>query len=103
MDIHQLARALDMDPELFRELLSLFIDNSQKELAELREASSRQDFTRASRLAHSLKGAAVNLGFNGIAGQAESIENAAKTRDSIKIDAISRQVSYEVNELARLL
>ncbi|MFP3981156.1 MAG: Hpt domain-containing protein [Desulfobacterales bacterium] len=101
MDINQLARDLDMDPELYRELLALFIDNSQKELAELREALSRQDFTSASRLAHSVKGAAVNLGLNGIAGQAESIETAAKTRDSIAIDAIARQVLYNVSELAR--
>ncbi|MCF8029145.1 MAG: Hpt domain-containing protein [Desulfobacteraceae bacterium] len=103
MEIDQLARALDMDPELYRELLALFIDTSQKELSGLREASSRQDFTRASRLAHSLKGAAVNLGLNGIAGQAESIENAAKTRDSGTIDAVAGQVSLEVNQLARLL
>ncbi len=103
MDINQLARNLDMDPEFYRELLALFIDNSQKELADLRESLSRQDFTRASRLAHSLKGAAVNLGLNGIAGQAESIETAAKNRDSITIDAIAGQMSYEVNELARLL
>ncbi|MBS3731781.1 MAG: Hpt domain-containing protein [Desulfobacterales bacterium] len=103
MDINQLARALDMDPELYRELLALFIDNSQKELAELREALNRQDFTHAFRLSHSLKGAAVNLGLNGIAGQAESIETAAKTRDAITIDAIAGQLSCEVNELARLL
>ena len=103
MDIHQLARNLDMDPELYRELLALFVDNSQKELADLREALSRQDFTRASRLAHSLKGAAVNLGLNGIAGQAGSIETAAKKQDAITIDAIAGQVSYEVNEMARLL
>ena len=103
MDINQLARDLNMDPELCRELLALFIDNSQKELAEIREALSQQDFTRASRLAHSLKGAAVNLGLNEIAGQAQSIETASKTRDSETVDAVSGQVLSGINELARLL
>lgn len=103
MDINQLARNLDMDPELYRELLALFVDNSQKELADLRESLSRKDFKHASRLAHSLKGAAVNLGLNWIAGQAESIENAAETRDSGTVDAVAGRVLYEVNELARLL
>lgn len=100
MDINQLARDLDMDPELYRELLALFIDNSQKELAELRESLSRQDFTRVSRLAHSVKGAAVNLGLNGIAEQAESLENAASTGDYTKIESLVRQVLYNVDELA---
>ena len=103
MNIHQLARDLDMDPELYRELLALFIDNSQKELAELRDALSRQDFTRVSRLAHSVKGAAVNLGLNEIAGQAESLEKAGNSLDYTKIESIAGQVLNKITDLARLL
>ena len=103
MHIDQLARGLDMDPELYRELLALFVDNSQKELAEIQEALSRQDFTRVSHLAHSVKGAALNLGLNGIAGQAEALENPGNTEDYTRMESIAGQVLHKVNELARLL
>jgi HPt (histidine-containing phosphotransfer) domain-containing protein len=63
-------------PELVRELVSLFTTDVAERLSRLREAVERGDDHSTKRAAHGIKGAAINMGAEGLATLAEALEYA---------------------------
>ena len=66
--------------ELIKTLLDSFRDTFKKSLNDMEQAVVKSDFDGIQRAAHTLKGAAANIGFNEIAEVLITIENNVKTK-----------------------
>jgi len=90
-----LAR-LGNDVELLNDVLATFFDEAQTELAHLKEALAGRQSEAARRHAHSIKGAASNVGAEAVQELAARMESAAK-------NGAFDQVSADLPELERRL
>ena len=77
MDYKHLADQLDMDESDVLELVALFMDTARTDLEKIRQGMSFGNPGQAASAAHSLKGAAGNLGFTHMADLAAKMESAA--------------------------
>ncbi len=99
MDYKHLADQLDMDETEFLELVALFMDTTRNDLEKIRQGVSCGDFSRAAAAAHSIKGAAGNLGFTQMADLAEKMEYAAKGRSFEDFDVYITALETRVDAL----
>jgi len=74
MDFLESARDLGIETAEFLELTELFLNTSYCDLDNLSTAIDQEDFQAAVKAAHSIKGAAGNLGFNNIYEKAKTAE-----------------------------
>jgi len=68
----------------YESLLRRFVDSQVGAVGEIRAALRANDSATAQRIAHSLKGAAANLGVNALASAAGSAELAIKTQSDVE-------------------
>jgi len=78
MDINECAENLGLEKEEFMELLILFVETAHADLDKLQRALSEMDGKQAAAAAHSIKGAAANLGFTGLYEAAKEVEDLAR-------------------------
>jgi|YelNatPaOPRAMG01_1025707.scaffolds.fasta_scaffold07545_3 HPt (histidine-containing phosphotransfer) domain-containing protein len=78
MDVENAARNLGIGRDELLEVLELFLEISWEDFLALKEALETGDQPRAAAAAHSLKGAALNLGLQELADLARTLELAAK-------------------------
>ena len=77
MDIRQLAENLGLEEEECLELIELFIETGMSDLNRLQSAIQEGSAEKAINAAHSLKGAALNLGLTELSEIAKEIEEKA--------------------------
>jgi HPt (histidine-containing phosphotransfer) domain-containing protein len=77
MNFKDLATRLEMEQGEFLEMIELFLEVSASDLNHLQAALEKGEGLKASRAAHSIKGAAVNLGLIEIYELAKKIETEA--------------------------
>jgi histidine phosphotransfer protein HptB len=99
MDYKYLADQLDMDETEFLELLALFVDTARTDLEKIRRGVSCGDFSRTAAAAHSIKGAAGNLGFTHLADLAGKMESAANGGSFENVDAYLTDLETRVDAL----
>ena len=80
-DLEQVLNNLGHDMELFREVATLFLEDSQQQLDALRAALQQNDAAQARLVAHSLKGAVSNFGAQEAYELARQLEEAARQGD----------------------
>ncbi|WDP87330.1 MAG: Hpt domain-containing protein [Desulfobacter sp.] len=78
MDFESLAARLEIDAEDFLELVDLFITTSRSDMDKIQKGMDDQNPLDASAAAHSIKGAAGNMGFDEMAGLAQKMELQGK-------------------------
>jgi HPt (histidine-containing phosphotransfer) domain-containing protein len=78
MNLKGLADHLEMEEEEFLELIELFLDTSASDLNHLQSAADKGEGLNAVKAAHSIKGAAANLGMTEIYELAKKIETEAQ-------------------------
>ncbi|SRR6056297_2600209 len=78
MNIKQLAENYGLAPEEVLGILEVFMDTTRNDLEKINQALGRQDAGAASDAAHSIKGAAGNLGFSEMSETAKTVEYNAK-------------------------
>jgi len=69
------------DPDLFAELVNLFLADTPERLRSLSEAMERHDPTALERAAHALKSSSANLGALELSGLFRDIEAAGREKD----------------------
>jgi HPt (histidine-containing phosphotransfer) domain-containing protein len=74
LDLERLASFTGGDPQLERELISLYLATSALYLERMRAAGGGEGWAKA---AHALKGASANIGATAMARLAEAAERAA--------------------------
>jgi HPt (histidine-containing phosphotransfer) domain-containing protein len=78
MEFKNMAAELGLEYEEFLELVELFILTAKNDIAILESACQTQQARLAAEAAHSLKGAASNLGFTTLYDTARVIEEKAR-------------------------
>jgi HPt (histidine-containing phosphotransfer) domain-containing protein len=96
MNIQELAENLGLERDEYLELLDLFIDTAASDVSALQSAIGEGNGEKAVGAAHSLKGAAGNLGLMEIHEQAKKIE--ADARDN-RLDDVAGAVPTLRNKL----
>jgi len=79
--VETIAEELGLDQEQYRGILMEFIEDKKKDMEDLAGALAKGDTDRVFRLAHKIKGSALNLRLDSLARPAANIEKAAKEGD----------------------
>jgi len=72
---------LGLEEDEYLELVELFVETSKTDLKNLRSAINNKDMEMIARIAHSLKGVAMNLGLDGFIELAKTIEKTARDEE----------------------
>lgn len=99
MDLLSLAQNLGLEEGEFRELVELFIEATTADLRALLNAASKRDLPKVGELAHSIKGASINLGFPELSSLAKQIEINARNN---LMEGVPETVSILGNHLNAL-
>lgn len=99
MNLNDLADDLGLDMGEFGELAAIFIETTVADLDRMREGTREGDCVIVARAAHSIKGAAGNLGFSSLHDTARGLEMKAKGND---LEGTAAMISDLADELARL-
>jgi HPt (histidine-containing phosphotransfer) domain-containing protein len=102
MNFRELAENLGIEEELYLELIELFIQTGTSDLDKVQSAVEEGNAEKAANAAHSIKGAASNLGLMEVYEVAKKIEKQTRN-DRLKGIAESAQALKEkLNEIAGL-
>ncbi len=89
MNFKELGARLGLEEDEFKELVELFVETGAADFDRLQTAAASRDVEQVMKSAHTLSGAAGNLGLMDIHTLAKQIENQA--RDN-KLDGVSEAV-----------
>lgn len=78
MDFNKFAAELDIDIEIFIELVDAWIQSTNEDIAALYAAKESSDAKKIVEHSHKIKGASSQLGFIEIAETAKTIEHKAR-------------------------
>ena len=78
MDLSALAEHIGLEEDEFRELIELFVEVSGTDLNRLESGIEQGDSKEVVEAAHSIKGAAINLGLQDISEIAHHVEMNAR-------------------------
>jgi histidine phosphotransfer protein HptB len=86
MNFQELAENLGLEVDEYRELIELFIDTGTADFQSIQEALEGGNSEQVMRSAHTIKGAAGNLGLMDVSETAKKIEDCASKNqlDSIQ-------------------
>ncbi len=88
MTDHKLTVTIAKD---LADLIPVFFQNRQKELATLRTALAAGDFEQMRQLGHRMKGVGNSYGFAAISEIGKRVEDGARAADKAGIDACIRE------------
>jgi HPt (histidine-containing phosphotransfer) domain-containing protein len=103
MDIALAARNLGIGREELLELLEIFLDASGADLDALAAAMAGGNLREVAAVAHSLKGAALNLELQDIAAQARTLEAAAINAALPGTEDLLEELRENLKELAYIV
>jgi two-component system, sensor histidine kinase and response regulator len=103
VDTQSALRRTGGNPKRYQMLLRKFAESANVE--EIREAHAAGDTATAARAAHSLKGAAANLGVTAVANTAAEVETAIKTGQSVQpgLDVLAAKLRAVVEAIRSAL
>lgn len=94
---------LDSDEELYQEILTVFLEDTPIQLANLENAWSTRTLPEVLRLSHSLKSAAGNIGAERLSIASFGVEKAAKNGNIEDLPALLNSIQHEFNTLMEFL
>ncbi len=103
MNFKKFAEDLELDVEEYLELVELFLETGKSDIQNLQAAIADNDAEKIAYAAHSIKGAAINLGFVELSEKAKNIEQKARNGDLGEIAEIAQMLDkgfYQITELA---
>lgn len=105
MNLRELSDNLGLNEEEYSELLAIFVDAGRADLQKLDRAIDQGDASTAAKAAHSLKGAAANLGLADFSDAAKKAEGEAREalfkNLSASAQVLKRQLDQIVAEAAK--
>ncbi|MFB3885194.1 MAG: Hpt domain-containing protein [Thermodesulfobacteriota bacterium] len=103
MKLEELAQNLEMEEDEFMEMTDLFVKVCLSDLVKLQDALERREALRVAKYAHSIKGAAANLGFMEIFDAAKKMEmEACNNRLNGAVEMVQK-IEAEVDRIAEAL
>ena len=101
--LQSLADEIELSVEDFKPLLQAFIEQTEYDLDEIKKNIAEYDSIRVSERIHSIKGAALNLGFPEISRIVEEMSSANKSGNTAAMKEPLNACFKEVDTLKRLL
>jgi len=95
---------LGLEKDEYLELIELFIDTGMSDMNQLQDGIDERNPEKVYKAAHSLKGAAMNLGLNGLSETAEEIEEKASRNSMDEAEQAAQTLKkklYGIEKLAR--
>jgi len=102
-DFSVLSERLMNDEDMVKEVISVFLEDTPKEIVSLRDALSLKDAEKVRNVAHSVKGAAGSIGASSLQELARQLECAGKGGDIGLADSIFSQFEKEFDRLRTIL
>lgn len=104
MNFEDLASRLGLDGEDFKELAALYVTTTRSDMDKIQQAMAEGNPADGAAAAHSIKGAAANLGFEDMAELAKVMESRGKD-GSLEgfgdyMDQMEQQLADVENQLA---
>ena len=99
MDFNTLAQQLGLESDEFYMLVELFVEVSNADLDNLESGIKKEDTKQIVEAAHSIKGAAINLGIEEITDIAKDVEEKAREKN---LDGADEAVQIIRKELDRI-
>jgi signal transduction histidine kinase/CheY-like chemotaxis protein len=93
----------DDEPDLFAELVQLFLEDTPARLEELNKALDAQDPESMERAAHALKSSAANLGAMGLSRLFREIESAGREQDIERATPLIKESGQEYERVQSAL
>jgi len=98
-----LLERVDGDEELAQGLLSIFLEHTPLQIADLHEALEAGDASRLQGQAHSLKGAAASISAEVLKEVTGDLEQAGKTGELAQAQLLLTQLLQEFEKLQKIL
>ncbi len=102
MNIEQLSSNLGLEKEDYLELVELLIASGEEDINRLKEAVAINDPDGAAKAAHSLKGAAANLGLTDLSEIARQAEMQAREGVLAGVEEKIEALQTKLNEVAAI-
>ena len=99
MNFQELAENLGLEVDEYRELIELFIDTGSADFQKIQEALAGGNSEQVMRSAHTIKGAAGNLGLMDVSETAKTIEDCASKN---QLDSIRTSVQILKTQFAAI-
>jgi len=100
MNLKEMAERLEMEEPEFLDMLNLFLETALSDLGHLQSAWEKKDAIGAAIAAHSIKGAAANLGLTEIFEAAKIMEMEARSNRLDRVREWIRILRMEVDRMA---
>jgi HPt (histidine-containing phosphotransfer) domain-containing protein len=91
------------EAEIYKALFGEFMDDVETKMPQLVLAYKQGDHATLGRLAHYIKGAALNLGAEPLGGFARDIELKAKAQDLENIEELLERIEVEIPRLREFM
>lgn len=101
MKLKELAKSLELEQDEFLELVCLFVKTSSSDLNKLQSAIKEGDSQKVEGFAHSIKGAAVTLGFTEIFEYAKKMETNARVNDLNGATGVVKSIEEEIGRIVK--
>ena len=96
-DRNVLLETLDGDEDICAQILEMFLEDAPVQLTKLRQGLEQNDASVVERQAHSLKGAAANIGADRMRGSAASLEIVGREKNLDSTAAMFEELQEEFN------
>lgn len=103
MNFKQLGAELGLEEDEYKELVELFVETGSADFQQLQSALAAADFDQIIRSAHTIKGAAGNLGLMDIHHLAQRIEQLAEGREPQQMQANLQSLASQMETLKALV
>jgi HPt (histidine-containing phosphotransfer) domain-containing protein len=103
MNIKKLAEGLGLEEDEYMEILELLVDSGSADILSLEAAAENSDAEGAVMAAHSLKGAAANMGLVELSEIAKDIEFRAREQDLTGIEQKIKALKTEFEPVVALV
>jgi HPt (histidine-containing phosphotransfer) domain-containing protein len=95
LEIEKIAEDIGISVEAYKKLCRTFLENSKKDLVELKKALEAEDRPAVRALAHHIKGAALNIDLIELSELAKGLEKSAETGPLQDLNAQFRALEQE--------
>jgi histidine phosphotransfer protein HptB len=99
MNFQELAENLGLEVDEYRELIELFIDTGSVDFLKIQEGLAGGNSDQVMRSAHTIKGAAGNLGLMDVSETAKNIEDSASKNQLDTLGSVVENLKTQIEAI----
>ena len=103
VDLSRFRELSDNDAEGFRELIDLYTSKTTEQMADLERAVTDRRAAETARIAHSLVGANLMVGMNGVVPLLRKLESSGENNDFTQASALVAEIAGRFETILKAL